>query len=304
MAGLVPAPLPPRTYTPVPSIGATEDAHRGPRTSRPSHAAAPKSRDWPSGVVRDGSDAERERGRPADVLVVAVDGRSWTTITAASGLEDVRGTSAKVVLDTPLLPASGATLQACASGDYRAHWLAFAARLDGLKTAPIVDLGAAMNREGAPWSGDPGAYARCWSEVARTVKKAAPNVAFQWTPTLGSQPGMPGVTVLAAWPERSLVDVVGVDAIADGRPWSEQVNGAYGLNYWAAFADRRGRRIAVARWGVRAGVSDARTVNPAYIHNMHDWVARVAAKQALAYEAYSEPADAPKRVTDAYRDLF
>ena len=237
-------------------------------------------------------------------VVVDVDGTSWSTITSASAIDPLRDSRARLVLRTPLLPETGSTLQGCVSGEYRNRWKTFAAKLRTLPAAPIVDLGPGMNEAGTPWSGDPGTYARCWSDVARTVKAVAPNVAFQWTPALGSQSGMPGDSVLRAWPEHDIVDVVGVDATADGRPWSEQVNGAYGLNYWAAFADSRGRRVAVARWGVHAGARADRAVNAAYIRNVHDWVARIASKRALAYEAYAEPSDVPAAIAAAYRSLF
>ena len=62
--------------------------------------------------------------------------------------------------------------------------------------------------------------------------------------------------------------------------------------------------IAVARWGVRAGATEDRAINEAYVRNVRDWVARVAAKRALAYEAYAEPTDAPRAITDTYRALF
>ncbi len=303
---LVPGPLPPRDYTSVPSAGTDGRTAPTPSAVVPSPRSTRPAVDWPSGIVRDGNgdDLDAERHRPADVLVVPLDGTSWRSLTAASALTPVRSGKARLVLTTPLLPTAGASLQDCASGEYRTRWREFAAVLRSLPNAPIVDLGTGMNREGTPWSGDPRTYAQCWSEVARTVKATAPNVVFQWTPALGSQPGMPGESVLAAWPEHDLVDIVGVDATADGRPWAEQVNGAYGLNYWAAFADDRGRRVAVARWGVHPGATPDRAVNAAYIRNVHDWVARVAAKDALAYEAYTEPADVPPAMAEAYRALF
>lgn len=297
---LVPAPLPPRTYAPVPSAAAPQEGtRRTPRTETPT-----PERSWPSGVVRGGRPVDTERGRPADVVVVTVDGRSWGSIAAADALRPVRDSAARVVVETPLLPESGFDLAQCAAGEYRDQWTTFGTRLKTLKTPPIVALGPGMNESGHPWSGEAADYAACFTDVARTVKQVAPNVAFQWTPALGSRPGMPGDTVLAAWPAPEVVDVIGVDATADGRPWQEQVNGAYGLNYWASFADRHGKRIAVARWGVLPGTHQDRSVNPAYIRNMHDWVSRIAAKEALAYEAYAEPTDVPEEIAAAYRALF
>lgn len=299
---LVPAPLPVREYTPVPA--AEPSSSPSSTATRPAPRMTPAAREWPSGLFLDDKGIAAQRGRAADVLVVEADGRSWATLTSLDALDAVRSSDAQVVVRTPMLPTRGFTLRECSAGAYTTQWTSFGKSLAGLKNQPIVDLGPAMNDSDLPWGGDPQGYASCFAEVARTVKSVAPQAVFQWTPAIGSRPGMPGDSVLAAWPGAGVVDVVGVDATADGRPWSEQVNGAYGLNYWASFADRHGKRIAVARWGVHAEAAADSAANPAYVRNMHDWVARVAAKKALAYEAYSEPSDVPKEIAAAYRALF
>ncbi|MDO5627251.1 MAG: hypothetical protein Q4G43_02910, partial [Mobilicoccus sp.] len=298
----VPAPLPSRRYDRIPSAGS-------PATAAPRGPVLPRraaEREWPSGLYLDSADdltLAEERGRAADVYVVPVDGASWESITAVTTPVPLPTGPERLVLSTPLVPETGTTWAQCAMGEYETHWTQFGAKLAALPAAPIVDLGPAMNEMSAE-EVSPAAYAACFAEVSRTIKKAAPEVAIQWTPVLGDQAGMSGDDVLSAWPGRAYVDVIGIDARARGLTWSQTVNGEYGLNYWASFADRQGKRIAVTRWGVHPETPTDRGVNEAYVRHVHDWIATIAAKAALAYEAYSETEDTPSDAAAAYRDLY
>lgn len=243
-------------------------------------------------------------GRPDDVVVATVDAPSWDALQHTDVVDRLAAASGRTVLSAPLLPQSGASLAQCNNGDYDQAFGVFASHISAADIQqPVVDIGAAMNVEGRSFGGDPAAFAACYRRAALAVKGAIPAAQLQWTVGVGSRAGMPRDAVLRAWPGADLVDLVGVQAL-DTRPWAEQINGDYGLNYWADFADRHGKRIAVSQWGAHPA-SPTSATNAAYVQNMHGWMARTAAKGALAYDAYTAPLDGHGQPADeAYRALF
>ncbi|WP_168582977.1 glycoside hydrolase family 26 protein [Gephyromycinifex aptenodytis] len=259
---------------------------------------------WASGTHLRVDSPAAAPGRPNDVVVATVQAPSWDSLRQAEVVDRLPTARGRAVISAPLLPEHGASLQQCVNGEYDQAWDSFAARIAaaGIQS-PVVEIGAGMNVEGRPFSADPAAFASCYRRAAGAVKKALPQAQLQWTVSLGSRAGMPQDSVLRAWPGADVVDVVGVQAL-DIQPWAQQVNGDFGLNYWAGFAARNGKRIAVSQWGIHPSVPTS-LANAAYVQNMHDWLARTAEKGALAYDAYTAPAYAQGRPADeAYRALF
>lgn len=236
--------------------------------------------------------------------MATIDAPSWDALQHADVVKRLAAAPGRAVLSAPLLPHSGASLAQCNKGDYDQAFDSFASHISSAGIdQPVVDLGAGMNVEGRSFSGDPAAFAACYRRAASAVKRAVPAAQLQWTVDVGSRAGMPKDAVLHAWPGADIVDLVGVQAL-DTRPWVEQINGDYGLNYWAGFAGQHGKRIAVSQWGVHPA-SPISASNAAYVQNMHGWMARTAAKGALAYDAYATPLYAQGRPADeAYRALF
>jgi len=198
----------------------------------------------------------------------------------------------------PLLPPSGGSLTACAKGEYHRRWVEFAHYLRADAASTVVDLGA----DDETRLSEPVAHAACYRRVAQTLRSAAPGVRLQWTAPQGRSTLEPDP--LAAWPGRQWVDVVGVRAFHTGDDWRRTVHGERGLDWWADFAAGQRRELALARWGVVPGASEDAT-NAAYVQNMRDWLVRVASKQAVAYDLYTEPlGGAGEAATRTYRELF
>ncbi len=200
------------------------------------------------------------------------------------------------VLSLPALPDSHGSLTACGKGEYRKMWESFAQALQKAQIDnPILDISAPTKEM------NPQAYASCYRQVAEAVKGVLPRATMQWTVTRGTDGPYDAV---AAWPGDGVVDIVALDALDTGGNWSKAVNGDRGLNWWVTFAQRRGAKIAVSAWGPGPG-SDVSSNNAPYVQNMHDWLWRVAQKNALVYDLYTEGSKAAGgRAAQAYRALF
>lgn len=246
--------------------------------------------------VRHARSLRGARTETGEVSAAAVSPRTWDELIVDDTMRaSLPPTAARQVVRSPIIPEAGASLTACAKGDYRDHWEGFARALNhsGID-APTLDLDGDRTE-------NPKAYAACYRQVAAAVKGVLPKATMQWTVTRGNaEPGDP----LASWPGDDAVDIVGVKALDTGINWSHAVNGDRGLNWWADFARRRGARIALSAWGPAPG-SPQSADNAAYVQNIYDWLARTADKDALAYELYTESADARSgAAATAYRALF
>ncbi|MFT4164332.1 MAG: glycosyl hydrolase [Microlunatus sp.] len=192
---------------------------------------------------------------------------SWSAMTHADWLIDAhRGSPYHLELSVPLLPRTGATLSACATGSYDQHWRTIAGKLAaaGLGDATIRP-GWEFNGGWYSWSakGNVGAFVGCYRSLVNTMRATSPELSFSWTVNNGSN----AMSADEAWPGPSYVDVIGVDIYdydyrwypppagltmdqARAKSWEWALNGTRGLRYWAEFAAARGKPLALSEWGL------------------------------------------------------
>lgn len=263
---------------------------------------------WAGGVLP-ASDDESEIRHASEVAATRTGGvgaaavtlapRTWAELTPTSEVRTtLRGSLQHKVIRSPLLPARGASLTACAKGDYRTQWENFGRALAGAGIdSPTLDLG--HGQAGA--TSQPAEFAACYRQVAAAVRGVLPRATLQWTVARGTSNASDPVV---AWPGDGVVDIVGIEALDTGDDWSKAVNGTHGLNWWSDFARDRGARVALSGWGLAPG-SARSAQNAAYVQNMRDWLGRIAGRGALAYDLYIEPRGAAGgAAANVYRALF
>jgi Glycosyl hydrolase family 26 len=233
------------------------------------------------------------RGKPIDAAILWPGRASWANyITSNSLYTSWAATSYTKVIGIPIYPAGiGDTVGACIAGKYNKYWSTFATTMVSTGLAAqgtIIRLGWEMNLH-TDW-GTPSQFAACWRDIVNTVKPIAPGLLWDWNVNRGSSGGMPGTTVLSAYPGNSYVDIVGVDSYDWWPPataaggWQTQLSGAYGLNYWLAFASTNGKQFSVPEWGLMPTASDGGGDDPTYISDMYNFFTRNAG--IISFESY------------------
>ncbi len=262
---------------------------------------------WASGVFIPGdSPAAAEsfgswRGAKTDVTVTWAARSNWNDVINSTWLYDRwKNAPQTLVLGLPPFPENvGATMGACASGQYNNQWRQFGATIKnaGISDRTIVRLGWEFNGNWYAWSAkNPAEFAACWRQVVSSAESNAPGLRWDWNTNRG--PSQLGIDSRNAYPGDAYVDVVGVDSY-DGWPgvkteadWNEHLNGAYGLKFWADFARQHGKKLSIPEWGVYPGTAWAGHNggdNPLYIKKMFGFFE--SQKDNLLYEAYfNEPA--------------
>jgi Glycosyl hydrolase family 26 len=260
---------------------------------------------WESGVSFPGLDAYSNyaanattsfgawRGRSVNGAVVWPNRGSWASFTQLNALyiNWAKQPYTKVIT-LPLFPANvGDTVGACVAGAYNGYWRTFATTMNsaGLSgQGTVIRLGWEMNLH-SDW-GTPSQFAACWRDIVSTVRPIAPGLLWDWNVNRGSSSGMPGASVLQAYPGNSYVDIVGVDSYDFWPPataaggWQTQLNGAYGLNYWLNFASAHGKQFSVPEWGLMPTASDGGGDDPGYISDMYHFF--LANSKEMAFESY------------------
>jgi glycosyl hydrolase family 26 len=262
---------------------------------------------WASGVFIPGDSAAAVasfgawRGAGADVAITWTARSSWDDVVNATWLYDRWKTSPQtLVLGVPPVPEhAGANLAECAKGSYDAQWRTFGNNIKaaGISDRTIVRLGWELNGDWFAWSArNPAQFAACWRKVVTAADSAAPGLRWDWNVNRG--PSQIGIDARKAYPGDAYVDYVGVDsydgfpAVKSAAAWNTQLNGAFGLTFWANFARAHGKKLSVPEWGVYPGTAWAGHNggdNPYYIAKMFEFFRAHAGE--LAYESYfNEPA--------------
>ena len=235
------------------------------------------------------------RGRTTTVAVTWPNRNVWSDFTDANPLyEEWARQPYRKVFGVPLWPDSGGDIQSCIDGAYDSEWQAFAQTMNstGLTSqGTIIRLGWEFNEQ-TNW-GTPEQFAECWRQIVSTVSAIAPGLLWDWNPNRGSGSGMPGSSVLAAYPGDAYVNIIGVDSYDDWPDalttsgWQQQLDGPYGLNYWLDFAREHGKKFSVPEWGdvpSNEWPGESGGDDPAYIKDMYNFFA--ASSSSLAFESY------------------
>jgi hypothetical protein len=269
-----------------------------------SHAATPTNPSglpWKSGVSVPGDSSWATatiafgswRGKSIDAAILWPTRSSWADfVSPSSQYSSWAAEPFTKVIGIPLYPENiGAKVSACTAGSYNSYWRTFATTMESSGLAAqgtIIRLGWEMNLH-TDW-GTPSQFAACWRDIVSIVKPIAPGLLWDWNVNRGSSGGMPGATVLTAYPGNSYVDIVGVDSYDFWPPatavggWQQQLTGAYGLNYWLAFASAHGKQFSVPEWGLQATSNDGGGDDPGYISDMYNFFASNSG--TVAFESY------------------
>ena len=273
-------------------------------------AAVPSVRSklpWASGVfIPQGTPADYEafgawRGAKPDVALLYNGRDTWDHIIKPAWLTTWRTAPHTLVISTAMIPdQGGATLAACARGDYDDKWRTYGRAIQdaGVARRTIIRLGWEFNGLWVPWAAtNPASYASCWRRVHRAVESQAPAVLWDWCVNRGLS--SVGKDPRLAYPGDRYVDIVGIDSF-DGYPpatttdgWRAQHSSKYGLRFWASFARAHRKGFSVPEWAVYPGTSwegAGGGDNPHYIARMMRFFRQNA--DILAYESYFNEGDA------------
>jgi hypothetical protein len=250
---------------------------------------------------------ESRLGRPINQVHDYQPRDTWTGLTAigwALGRWTASRYAHRVVYSIPMLPDSGGTLAAGATGAYNDKFrilaLALVANGDGAAT---LRLGWEFNGNWYRWSigvaNGPADYAAYWRQIVTTMRSVpGANFKFDWCPNNGGSwvNGKP-LSAAGAYPGDAYVDYVGMDIYdqswsaqrADpAARWKEYVTKQDGLGWQRDFAAAHGKQLTFPEWGVGHrqdgyGGGDS----PYFIERMYEWIRT----NPVAYHNYFEGAD-------------
>jgi len=242
-------------------------------------------------------------GRPVNFAAAFEANDSWDNIDGASWQlgpwsQWVRAQNGRnLMLAVPLLPVSGATLEACSAGQYDVRWANLANELayHGLHWA-YLRLGWEMDGGWYAWGAPPGSgkeasYAGCFRRVVQVMRQTQPanQWKFIWNPTTAWWDASYLSTV---WPGDAYVDIVGIDVydqswVANTYPYPSVCDAAcrlarqqtawndlsWKLRTLRDFGIAHGKPMAIPEWGVAIrpdghGGGD----NPYFIQKMHEFI--------------------------------
>jgi hypothetical protein len=251
-------------------------------------------------------------------------------------LEEWRGSGFRPVYSIALLPAEdlSATIRSGAAGRYDRYFRELATNLvEADQPTAILRLGWEFNLESSRWaSDDPEAFIAYWRRIVAAMR-AVPGSEFEfdWNPNNGKNK----YDAVAYYPGDDVVDYIGVDAYdiswawrtypypqacdPDCRlarqkaAWQKAIHGGKrGLEFWSAFARRRGKPMSLPEWGLWSRLDGHGGGDDSYyLREMHGFIADP--DNGVAYQAYFEfdGSDGPHRLMttfpaagDTFRTLF
>lgn len=274
---------------------------------QPSQAAA----SWRSGARNNSATIPFAswRGTGLGVVVGWIEYRKgWSGMYAyasSSSPRQLRAKSANVSFGQGLFP-NGGNLAACARGDYDDEQREVARRLvnNGVGDAEIR-LGWEASGDWFAWTavGKPAdQWKTCFTRVAKAIKSVSPRFRISWSMAKKGR-----IDVRTIYPAEAPITNIGVshyDDPEDRFGYETYKGGPWGLRAWLEFARSKGKKFAIAEWGVgRSGD------NPQYIQNMHDFLKW--AGGSIAHEAYFNtgkyqlyPVGPNPKSSERYRELF
>lgn len=219
---------------------------------------------------------------------------SWDTILedwwmSPSALPpDFTGTLA---VGLPLFPDDG-NLAEAAQGSDVARWEEVGRLIGSRYPDAWIRVGWEMNIPNWPWAATPDnveQWKAAFRHAVTGLHRGGPGLRIVWNVNEGRGASLPDASL--AYPGDDVVDVIGIDAYDwypayDEKGWAEHRTKDQGWDYWAAFAQSRGKRFAVPEWGVMTASPASGGDNPAYISSVLAWMAEHA--QIMAFDAYFE----------------
>jgi hypothetical protein len=202
---------------------------------------------------------EQWLGRSVETVMEFLPYDSWASFEQpTTQLQAWAGSPYDVVFTTPMIPKTGATLAAGASGAYDEHWRTFARTMvAGGRPDAIIRLGHEMNHTWYPWSAANGHEADFAAYFRRivTVLRSVPGTDFRFTWNVLS--GVGTADVAAAYPGDAYVDNIGLDIYDDvynvvdfEQRWARLRSQPYGIDWLASFAASHGKHMSFDEWGL------------------------------------------------------
>jgi hypothetical protein len=189
-----------------------------------------------------------------------------------------------------LAEGSNETWAEAAKGAYVARWTQAVQRLKTLRAGATgttyVRFAHEFNGDWFTWkvnSGNVADFKTAWRLFHDVLKKEFPQAQLVFCANSDSHADI-GVPTM--WPGDDVVDVVGTDFYAGWQPsdpagWQQHLGDTEpgqsprGLGSWLAFAKAHGKPLALPEWGLNPG--NGSLDDPAYIQDMHDFMAANAA---------------------------
>lgn len=247
------------------------------------------------------------RQRPLDLLTVYPDRQTWADMTSSTWIfSDLAGFPGTLLYGLPLIPEDGsATLADVAAGRYDYVFATLADQMrEGGRGDTVVRVGWEANGPWFVWGVD-ATRAEEYKQAARRVMQVmsdrTPSLIMSFevacsTPLYGAE-GDRTAALTALYPGDDVTDVIGCDHY-DNYAWKAtspegwqaalRAPDSPGLQDVADFARDRGKRFAVAEWGVDR-TSNGAEDNPEFIRRMYEFFTDNA--DVLAYEAYFDEPD-------------
>ncbi len=209
-------------------------------------------------------------------------GSSWTTITDPSWLSaQWRGGPFQLVVGVPMLPTTGATLAAGATGVYDGQFSLLAQRLvqDGLSSAVLM-IGWDPADAAQPWyvatAAAARSYVQFWDHIHQVMGAVSgAHFTFEWVVGGDTSPVSPA----AMYPGSSAVDLIGAVVFDRSTPrrsaaatrWGSLLGQRGGPAWAASFARSVRRPLAVAMWGVVPASTGGGGDDPAFVAHLLSW---------------------------------
>lgn len=238
----------------------------------------------PSGDVRFAA----WRGAPIQTATDFISGQTWSQISDPTTTIDAWRSEpqVKLVLSTPMWPASGGNLVAAAAGEYNTYFASLGRSLVAAgRSDTILRIGWEFNTTFYRWSvatpSDAANYAAAWRQLVTAMRDVpGQHFEFVWNPAI--QTG--GVSPALSYPGDKYVSAIGLDVYDRNRligqsaeaRWNDLVETGYGLQWQADFADSHDKPIAFPEWGL---VSQPRNPgigggdDPYFVTQMRKWFA-------------------------------
>ena len=220
-----------------------------------------------------------DAGAPVPYAFDYIDGSTWQSISDPMWLlQQWSGSDFRMIWGVEMLPATGATLAAGATGAYDAYFsqLAYTFVQNG-QASSVIMLGWDPEDPTLPWAATSKTaaadYVSYWRQIV-TSMRSVPGEQFQfaWDSAAGSDPVLPP----ALYPGNGYVDIVATDAFDVGTPvtssgWGAYAAEPYGPDWFSNFANSHHKQLMIAKWGLAPRSDSGGGDNPTYVSQFLRW---------------------------------
>jgi hypothetical protein len=223
-----------------------------------------------------------DAGAPVTYAFDYLDGSSWQTIADPIWfVQRWSGSGFRMIWGVPMLPTTGATLAAGATGQYDAYFsqLAYTLVANG-QADSVIMLGWDPEGSTLPWAVSTAAeaadYVAYWRQIVTTMRSVSgEQFQFAWDTAPGSAPTL----IPALYPGNAYVDIVATDAFDVGATavdsgWDALAEAPYGPDWFATFAAEHKKPFMIAKWGLAPTTQSGGGDNPTFVSQFLRWADR------------------------------